>query len=431
MTVSWAQTPESIRGVLREATYGLEHEAPAIAAEIARELHRAVPVLNDDPRAVSESARGSSQSIMAFLSVVRSGEPLDVAPAAPQSIRTARALARGGEGMRHLLRMCHLGHGVFLAAWERHLAALDLPVEQRLAAAAAAAQVTFAWVDGFTEQLTDAYEDEREQLARTGEAQRVRAIRSVLAGEVHDQDAMSRTLRYDLRRVHTAVVLWSPAEDGDAAELLDRGTRRLAARLGATSPLSLSVSSSVLWAWLATDATPTSAALAGLQLDAPVSIAVGEPASGASGFRASHRDASDAFRVALLSSRAPGSTTLFSQVHVAAMLADDLERTRRFVRSELKALATDDEHHARLRETLRIYLEQSGSRQTTATRLGVHANTVGNRIGACQELLGDDLGGRPGELHLALTLADQLGPSAFTAAPDSEARAGAYTKRHT
>lgn len=398
-----------VRRALREATDAIEQDAAAIAADIAAAIHRDVPVFRDDPRTVADTRQGAHEIIRSFVRTVRRGEPLDASEPVLESLKTARALARSGNGVRHLLQMCHIGHGVFLAAWDTHLTALDLPPEAQLGAATEARRITFAWTDWFGQRLSDEYELERERLVRTGEVQRAQAIRAVLAGDVHDQDAMSRTLGYELGRYHTALVLWSPKEQGDPGAILDQAARDVATALGAARPLLLPISGSVTWAWVGTDASPSRAALDGLRVGGGVSLAVGDPAPGAGGFRASHRDADDACTVALLAERRPGTVIHYARVQVAAMLVDDLDRTRRFVRRRLGGLGVDDDHHARLRATLRVYLEESGSRQATADRLSIHANTVGNRIRACQEILGQDFGGHPGELHLALTLVQQLG----------------------
>jgi DNA-binding PucR family transcriptional regulator len=79
------------------------------------------------------------------------------------------------------------------------------------------------------------------------------------------------------------------------------------------------------------------------------------------------------------------------------------------VLEELGPLSVDDDENARLRATLKVYLEENASRVAVSRRLGIHANTVANRVRACQELLGRDLGTRQVELQVALTLAETLG----------------------
>ena len=113
--------------------------------------------------------------------------------------------------------------------------------------------------------------------------------------------------------------------------------------------------------------------------------------------------------MALTAGRRMGSIVTYRKVELAALLSDDLTRVRRFVQGHLGPLAVDDDEHGRLRATLRVYLEEHGSRVAVARRLGIHANTVGNRVRACEELLGGELGTQGVELHVALALAQTLG----------------------
>ncbi len=58
-----------------------------------------------------------------------------------------------------------------------------------------------------------------------------------------------------------------------------------------------------------------------------------------------------------------------------------------------------------------LYLEENGSRVATAKRIGVHPNTVANRIRACREILGREVGQEQVPLLVALNLAATLGPA--------------------
>jgi hypothetical protein len=403
----------TVRRALTDAADGVEREAQRIAAEMAAVLHRDVPELLDDPRSIEDSERVGRHIIRSFLRMLRRGEPVESFEPVAGALATARALARSGRGLLPLLRLCHVGHGVFLAEWDAQLGALQLDVDVLLAATRATQSLTFDWVDIFSRQLAAEYERERERLERTGETQRALMIRSLLRGEAHDPQAASRVLGHDLRRHHTALVLWTEDDRPDAGTTLSRAAMVLSGELGGGRPLLLPVAGTVTWAWISTTAPPTEALLraATAPRSDGVSLAIGETAFGAAGFRDSHRDAEDAFRVALLGRRRPGSVVPYRRVELAALLSADLERTQRFVRTQLGPLAADDDEHARLRATLRVYLDERGSRQATADRLGVHANTVGNRVRACQQALGRDAVLHRVELHVALMLAQLLGPS--------------------
>lgn len=402
----------AVRRALVDAADGVERDQGRIAAQMASVLHRDVPELLDDPRSIEDSERVGRHIIRSFLRMLRRGEPVESFEPVAGALATARALARSGRGLLPLLRLCHVGHGVFLAEWDAQLGALQLDVDVLLAATRATQSLTFDWVDIFSRQLAAEYERERERLERTGETQRALMIRSLLRGEAHDPQAASRVLGHDLRRHHTALVLWTEDDRPDAGATLAAAAMAVAAELGGGRPLLLPVAGTVTWAWISTARGSGAGApglFSGTQRPDGVSIAVGETAFGAAGFRDSHRDAEDAFRVALLGRRRPGSVVSYRRVELAALLSADLERTRRFVRAQLGPLAADDDEHARLRATLRVYLDERGSRQATASRLGVHANTVGNRVRACQQALGRDAVLYRVELHVALMLAQLLG----------------------
>ena len=58
------------------------------------------------------------------------------------------------------------------------------------------------------------------------------------------------------------------------------------------------------------------------------------------------------------------------------MMLGSADLLRAWVLSTLGGLATDDEQHARLRDTLLTFLRSGGSYKTTAERLMLHKNTV-------------------------------------------------------
>jgi DNA-binding PucR family transcriptional regulator len=73
--------------------------------------------------------------------------------------------------------------------------------------------------------------------------------------------------------------------------------------------------------------------------------------------------------------------------------------------------AADDEHHARLRETLLVFLQTGGSYKTTAEQLMLHKNTVQYRIRKAKEILGRPVGENRYHVELALRASHWLGSS--------------------
>jgi DNA-binding PucR family transcriptional regulator len=97
--------------------------------------------------------------------------------------------------------------------------------------------------------------------------------------------------------------------------------------------------------------------------------------------------------------------TRYSAVALAALATVDIERARDFVVAQLGRLAGDDDVALRLAATLRVYLEENGSPTRTAKRLGIHENTVANRVRQAEKLLGRPVAEQRLELHMALALA--------------------------
>ena len=81
------------------------------------------------------------------------------------------------------------------------------------------------------------------------------------------------------------------------------------------------------------------------------------------------------------------------------------------LQATLADLADDDEHHARLRDTLRAFLASGGSYKATAEQSMLHKNTVQYRIRKAEESLGRPLDQNRLGVELALLASHWLGPA--------------------
>lgn len=412
---------------LRAAERALRVTAESIVADIDELAHtvtlmmlREVSEASTDPLSLEETRRTTRATLLGLFDGWRRGEPLERLPPPPELLFQLGITARDGIPLAPVLRMCHLAHGAFADIWDERIGAAGLPAEVQAVTIRMGHQLTFAWFDGLVAQLAAAHEEERQRMARTPETVRREAVHAALSGKPVDLDALSRLAGYEFRRRHIGLVLWrgTPVSDGvpavlDTQPVFAAIAREIATKLGAAPPLVVASASSVAWAWVAVrEAPPTQqvyAVVNGARHEG-VSLAIGEPAGGLEGFRTTHDDAVVASRIAMLQvESASGGTVLFDDVELAALISDDVERTRRFVRRQLGPLAGDDAESARLRTTLRVFLEERGARTAAAKRLGVHPNTVTNRAQACRDLIGRDLSERPVELQVALVLAETLG----------------------
>src|SRR5204863_8420346 len=128
-------------------------------------------------------------------------------------------------------------------------------------------------------------------------------------------------------------VLWAVPTPDDPQVLarLERAATAVSAHLQVNRPLMLAVDGHTMWAWLGRDGEIARELIESLTA-APnpegVSIALGAPGPGLTGFRRTHRDAADAARAAIVARRRPGAVVSFHAVELAALLAGDRERTR-------------------------------------------------------------------------------------------------------
>jgi DNA-binding PucR family transcriptional regulator len=178
-------------------------------------------------------------------------------------------------------------------------------------------------------------------------------------------------------------------------------------------PLFLPRDESSAWAWLPLGIRDTfdAAAASTAETDPGIHFAFGDAAKGAAGFRVTHQQAIAAQAVSLAAGSAPPRVVAFGEVAPVAMMLGSADLLRAWVLSTLGGLAADDEHHARLRDTLLLFLQTGGSYKTTAERLLLHKNTVQYRIRKAEESLGRPVAEHQHDVELALRASHWLGSS--------------------
>ena len=258
---------------------------------------------------------------------------------------------------------------------------------------------------------------EREEVLGGALARRTEAVRLILDGAPLDRERASERLGYELGRRHTALVLWAePA--GEIQGALESAATLLAQAAGARRPLTLPAGTSVLWAWLGSESDPDPERLRGAmkQAQTNVRVAVGPTRAGITGFRRSHVAALAVQR--LLAGHGGGERlALYRELEVTALAAHDEDRAAEFVAATLGPLAADEPSAARLRDTLRVFLDEADNAPRAAARLHTHRNTVLQRVARATDLLGHRPGARRLELMLALELAHHLGRRVLAATP--------------
>ena len=404
--------------VVQKAAVELTERAREISDEVVSYVGERQPDLVDNPDALEGNRASTEASIRDFAEVLRSGaDPVATVKLPSATLDYALDGAQHGVLLTTLMRSYRLAHAatsqhlkVILA---RHAADAD---ELNLATELCSAWM-FAYVDTALCRVEEFYTTERERWLRSAAASQAETIATILSGQPIDTDVASRRLRHDLRRVHVAAVAWidTHEEGRNTLALLEAAIRDIAAAIGNQRPLVQPLGMLSIAAWISTNSTVPSKVLDELRFRTAqaqgVRVAVGEPARGIAGFRASHLEALQAERVAQLAGHPEGSVTRFNNVSVRSLATADMDQAICFVTRELGSLGAIDETTRRLAATVRTYLDENGSRGRTAKRLHVHENTVAYRLRQAEELLGRPLTKRTLELRVALALAEIVSTS--------------------
>jgi hypothetical protein len=209
-------------------------------------------------------------------------------------------------------------------------------------------------------------------------------------------------------------VCWVDDASGAANGLtrLERAVGQVATQAAcAGDPVFLPRDESSAWAWLPLgicdrfDSVEASTA----NVSADIHFAFGDPAKGPGGFCLTYLQAIAAESVALAARPAAPRVLTFTEVAPVAMMLGSSDLLRGWVRSTLAGLAADDDHHARLRETLLVFLQSGGSYKATAERLVLHKNTVQYRVRKAEESLGRAVTENRHDVELALRVSYWLG----------------------
>ena len=385
-----------------------------VRKDVYETILRDIPQLREDKPVLALLASSVDSNVETCLQVVQYRIDLNDVRAPAAAVEYARRLAQRGTPLTALLRAYRVGHACFADWLFKELALQAHDAEMMSAATVSMSRVVAGYIDQISEQMVTAYAEERENWLRNRSAARAGRIRDLLSGERIDVSLTEATLGYRLRQYHVGVVCWvgDAASTADEITRLERAISHVASRAALEGdPLFLPRDESSAWAWLPLGIRDTfdPAAADTVGMDADIHFAFGDAARGSTGFRLTHQQAIAVQAVALASgSPAPRAVT-FGQVAPVAMMLAAKELLRPWVLSTLADLAGDDEHHARLRETLLVFLRSGGSYKTTGQQLTLHKNTVQYRIRKAEESLGRPVGNHRHDVELALQASHWLG----------------------
>ena len=388
-----------------------------IAADIYHLIVREIPQLGRDQRIMAVLEASVAENVTTVLHILEHGIDLEKVHAPAAAEEYARRLAQRGVPIAALLRAYRIGSARFEDWCLQELGRRTDNAAVVSATGVWITGVTNAYIDQVSEELVSAYETEKEGWLRNQSVARAARVRALLRNEQLDVTASEAILGYRLRQHHLGVVTWiagAPA-GGDALGLLERATAEAAAEAGCDGrPMFVPQDEAGAWAWLPLGARREFVPPAVPETGANghrIRFAFGEPGLGVAGFRRTHQQALSAQAVALAAGPAGPAVTGFAEVAPLALMSGSLDLLQAWVIETLGPLADDDDQNARLRDTLRVFLQENGSYKTTAERLTLHKNTVQYRVRKAEESLQRPIVADRLRLELALLAAQWLGPA--------------------
>jgi DNA-binding PucR family transcriptional regulator len=406
--MSPASTEITVREVRALAT-ALLPEVATLAEAMLEYLLERIPEAGGDEEIEGLTLGSCSSNIEQALSMVRHGIPVSATEAPVTALEHARAMAARGRSVDVMLRFYRLGHAFFIERLHREIRDVISDPDALLAALEELERFAFGYIDAISSQVAAEYVAELERRQNRARAVRTDMVRTLLAGTKVDLDAAERVLAHRLSGPQLAFVCWAPRGDVDLAQV----GSAVAGLLGSTRPLLQPDGAQALWGWVAGSAATepsiedvTAVLSAGGEA---VHVAFGEPQPGAAGFRASHLEALRAQRVVDLSGRPAPSATRFGEVALVDALSRDIEAARSLVARELGPLAGTGAREGEERAALLAVLDARGSLAAAAEALGVHRNTVLQRMRRAEDRRGRSAQQNALELHAALRLVAVLG----------------------
>jgi DNA-binding PucR family transcriptional regulator len=419
-----------VKELVATVAAAVSRRVAVVSENVYEVILRDIPELHDDQAVLALLASSVDSNVGTCLQILQHQIELSAVDAPAAALEYARRLAQRGTSLPALLRSYRLGHTCFAEWLLQELARQASDAEMITAGTLAMSKTVAGYIDQTSEEIVTAYTREREHWLRNRSAARAARVRTLLSGERVNVGATEATLGYRLRQYHVGLVCWVGEATGwadDATPAVDNITRlehavsHVAGKIAdSAEPVFLPRDETSAWAWLGLgiqdrfDATGAAAA----EVDGDLYFAFGDAAKGIAGFRLTHQQALAGQAVALAAGGHPPRIVTFGEVAPVAMMLGSADLLRAWVQATLAGLATDDEHHARLRDTLLVFLRSGGSYKATAEQLVLHKNTVQYRIHKAEESLGRPAAEHRDDVELALRVTRWLGSSVLQPSRD-------------
>jgi DNA-binding PucR family transcriptional regulator len=413
---------EELRAHVEAVAVALNDRLAAITSSMQELLSTQIEGLGEDSALIDLLGSSIQGNVENIVHTLRHGIPMEYIEPPSAAFEYARRLAQRGVPVNALVRAYRLGQQHVLDNAFIECVRQNPDPRMQVATYQQVVTHTFGYIDWISQRVVTVYESERELWLTERQTARAGRVEDLINGASTDIDAAEAVIGYRLRVPHLGAVLWvhETGAQQDQLTRFDRVVTAMSEKIGSgRSPLVIPRDRASVWAWIpvaegfSLDLTEVRTLLdddAGPPL--PM-VALGTAQSGLAGFRRTHLEAVEAHRVAMIRNDPTHPVIGFHEagLSVAALLALDLNQTRRWVQETLGKLAYDDEQYHRLRETLLLFCRHDGSYTATADVMVMHRNSVKYRVASAEKILGRRLGDDRQAIELALTACHWLGPA--------------------
>lgn len=332
--------------------------------------------------------------------------------ATTSSLELARRFGERGISPQRTVRIYQVGHRALLRRLLAGFAA-ELPKDaETIVSLAEFVDWNLAYVNLMSQAAVEEHIRAQALWARSRGGATAEQLAHVLDADLSPAEA-SELLSYQMAATHVALSIWSPSTTV-TRETLVQITQALSGHPSVLETLVVPLDLGTVMVWLSVDGVWT-AALARLERTIgrdSVRVACGEPAPGLDGFRRTRTQALAARRVAEMPGSLGQRVVRYRDVAATSLLALHPDEAVPWAEHLLGELTADTAEVAKLRETLRVYLETGENASTTALRMNLHRNTVKYRVERALEKLPVDLDQNRLSVSLALAYFSRCTPTA-------------------
>ena len=188
-----------VRRGVEELAARLGDRLPELVAAISVSLRDDIPELRDEAQIPLLEA-GIEGNVTTALYALGHDAPVECVRAPTAPLEQARRIAQQGLPVSVLVRIYRLGQRSFTRLALGELQRIDVSPNARVMIVETITETLFAYVDWMSQQVVEAYEEERERWLETRNSMRALRVREVLDGRQSvDIDSASTAIRYPLR----------------------------------------------------------------------------------------------------------------------------------------------------------------------------------------------------------------------------------------